>query len=156
MNTRSPEVPVASRRSLLSLLAGAFFVGSPPAAAAAVEAASAVKVVYHSDDVARATATVRMIQNHLKADPGARIVVVALNSGVEWLLKDRSDPRGNPYEPMVDDLATSGVTFRVCANTLEAMKIARDAIHPEAGIVPSGAAEIARLQHVEGYAYYKP
>lgn len=151
MNRRSPD---ATRRSLLALAAGATVVATH--SATAVEPSSAVKVVYHADDVARGIATIRMIQNHLKADPTARIVVVALLSGVEWLLKDRSDQRGNPYEPMVDDLAAAGVAFRVCANTLEYMKLSRDAVHPEATVVASGAAEISRLQHAEGYAYYKP
>lgn len=151
MDPRSPD---ATRRALIALAAGASVAVSGRATGA--EASAPVRVVYHADDLARGIATIRMIQNHLKADPTARIVVVALLSGVEWLLKDRSDPRGNPYEPMVDDLAAAGVAFRVCANTLDAMKLTRDAIHPEATVVPSGAAEIARLQHAEGYAYYKP
>lgn len=149
-----PRSPDATRRALIALATGASVLAAGRVRGAGP--ASAVKVVYHADDVARGIATIRMIQNHLKADPTARIVVVALLSGVEWLLKDRSDPRGNPYEPMVDDLAAAGVAFRVCANTLEYMKLSHDALHPEATVVPSGAAEIARLQHAEGYAYYKP
>lgn len=99
---------------------------------------------------------VRMLQNHLKADPQARIVVVALSAGVDFLLRDAKDGRGNPYEPMVDDLVMAGVSFRVCGNTLDFRQLPATAVHPEASVVTSGAAEIARLQVEQGHAYYKP
>jgi intracellular sulfur oxidation DsrE/DsrF family protein len=50
----------------------------------------------------------------------------------------------------------AGVSFQVCGNTLDARKIPVSAVHPEARVVVSGAAEIARLQVEEGHAYYKP
>ena len=43
-----------------------------------------------------------------------------------------------------------------CNNTLEGRKIDRKRILPEATVVPSGVAEVARLQSQEGYAYIKP
>jgi intracellular sulfur oxidation DsrE/DsrF family protein len=57
---------------------------------------------------------------------------------------------------MIDDRILAGVEFRVCENTLTSRGIARTKIHPEAIPVTSGAAEIARLQCDEGFAYYKP
>lgn len=124
--------------------------------ALAADAAAATRVVYHIDDSARAIAAIRNMTNHLKADPGVRIVVVALGQGVDFLLKNAKDARGNPYEPMIDDLISAGVEFRVCNNTLTTRQIDRARVHPDASLVESGAAEITRLQFSEGYAYFKP
>jgi intracellular sulfur oxidation DsrE/DsrF family protein len=124
--------------------------------AQAADAAAATRVVYHIDDSARAIPAIRNITNHLKADPGVRIVVVALGQGVDFLLKAAQDERGNPYEPMIDDLVMASVEFRVCNNTLTTRQIDRARVHPDARVVESGAAEIARLQFSQGYAYFKP
>jgi len=130
-------------------------LGSLPPSTAA-EAVHAPRVVYHLDDSARAIAAIRNLTNHLKATPGVKIVVVALGPGVDFLLRDAKDERGNPYEPMIDDLVMAGVGFRVCNNTLTARHIDPARVHPDATLVESGAAEIARLQYAEGYAYFKP
>ena len=45
--------------------------------------------------------------------------------------------------------------FRVCNNTLKSRHIDPKRVIPEATIVPSGVAEIARLEK-EGYVYLKP
>ena len=115
-----------------------------------------IRVVYHVDDSARAVPAIRNIGNHLKAAPDTQIVVVALGQGVDFLLRGAKDERGNPYEPMVDDLLLAGVDFRLCNNTLSARQIERDQVLADVGVVDSGVAEIARLQVREHYAYLKP
>ena len=123
----------------------------------AVGAGSAApRVVYHIDDTARAIPAIRNVTNHLKAVPTIKIVVVALGQGVDFLLNDAKDDRGNPYEPMIDDLILAGVEFRVCNNTLVGRQIDKGRLHPDAALVESGVAEITRLQLSEGYAYLKP
>ncbi|MFP5419220.1 MAG: DsrE family protein, partial [Gammaproteobacteria bacterium] len=62
----------------------------------------------------------------------------------------------NPYEPMVQGLKAKGIDFRVCNNTLVSRKIDPKTVLPEASIVPSGVAEIGRMQAKEGYVYLKP
>jgi len=57
---------------------------------------------------------------------------------------------------MVDDLSLKGVEFRVCNFTLTSRNIDRKLVHPEAKVVPSGVAEVARLQAREGFVYLKP
>ncbi len=113
-------------------------------------------VVYHIDGAAQALPAIRNISNHLKAVPTLTVVVVALAQGVDFLLKDAKDDRGNPYEPMIDDLLMAGVEFRVCNNTLVGRQIDKRRLHPDVAIVESGVAEITRLQLSEGYAYIKP
>ncbi|WP_334133900.1 DsrE family protein, partial [Tepidimonas sp.] len=53
-------------------------------------------------------------------------------------------------------LANRGVEFRVCNNTLVARKIDAAKLLPEAKIVPSGVAEVAKLQAREGFVYLRP
>ena len=57
---------------------------------------------------------------------------------------------------MVQTLKDKGVDFRVCNNTLASRKLDASAVIPEATVVPSGVAEIGRLQAKEGYVYLKP
>lgn len=136
----------------LPLLASACVTAAPPA----TESAGKARVVYHIDDSARAIAAIRNINNHLRAAPSTQIVVVALGHGIDFLLKDAKDDRGNPYEPMIDDLVQAGVAFRACNNSLAARQIPAGRLHPDVSIVESGVAEIGRLQFNEHYAYIKP
>jgi intracellular sulfur oxidation DsrE/DsrF family protein len=116
-----------------------------------------VKVVYHmNEDVERAPQMIRNIRNHLTADPKAKIVVVSHAAGINFLLKDKKDANGNPFEVAVQDLTMKGVEFRVCEFTLKSRNIDKSALIEDVKYVPSGVAEVARLQWQEGYAYLKP
>ena len=44
----------------------------------------------------------------------------------------------------------------MCNNTLVTRGIARDKVVLEATVVPSGVAEVAKLQAREGYVYLRP
>ena len=114
------------------------------------------KVVYHISDASNAMQALGNIRNHLNASPNASIVVVTHGAGIDFLLEDAKDKNGNPYDAVVQELANRKVQFRVCNNTLEGRKIDRKRVMPEAAVVPSGVAELARLQSQEGYAYIKP
>jgi intracellular sulfur oxidation DsrE/DsrF family protein len=114
------------------------------------------KVVYHINDSANAAALLRNVGNHLEVDPTARIVVVSHALGVDFLMENAKDKNGNPYNIPVENLAAKGVTFDVCEITLKGRNLKKDQFIPEAKFVPSGVAEIARLQSREGYAYLKP
>jgi intracellular sulfur oxidation DsrE/DsrF family protein len=48
------------------------------------------------------------------------------------------------------------VQFRVCNNTLVTRNVDPSKVVMEAKIVPSGVAEVARLQAKEGFVYLKP
>ena len=116
-----------------------------------------VKVVYHvSDGVDQATAALRNIRNHLSADPSAKISVVTHANGIDFLLDGAKDKNGNLFEPNVQELVKMGVDFRVCKITLERRMIDPKRVIEEAKLVPSGVAEVARLQAKEGYVYLRP
>ena len=115
------------------------------------------KVVYHLNaGLEQATNGLRNIRNHLEVNPQAKIVVVAHAQGVDYRRKDKKDANGNPHEVTVEDLKRQGVRFDVCEITLRNRKLSRAQFIEDATFVPSGVAEIARLQQREGYAYLRP
>lgn len=115
------------------------------------------KVVYHvNDSAAQAANALRNISNHLEVNPKAKIVVVTHAQGVDFLFDGAKDQRGNPYNIAVEQLKEQGVQFDVCLITLRNRSLDRNKFIPEAQFVPSGVAEITRLQQREGYAYLRP
>lgn len=116
-----------------------------------------IKVVYHlSEGVPQASRAIGNIRNHLAADPTAKIVVVTHGLGIDFLLDGATNQQDQPFAGSISDLANKGVEFRVCNNTLVARKIPSDKVVMEAKIVPSGVAEVARLQAKEGFVYLRP
>jgi len=115
------------------------------------------KVVYHvNDSKEQAANALRNINNHLEVNPKAKIVVVTHAQGVDFLFKEARDKNGNPYSVAVEELKERGVKFDVCEITLRNRKLDKSKFIPEAVFVPSGVAEITRLQQREGYAYLRP
>lgn len=116
-----------------------------------------VKVVYHvNTGVETAAAILNNISNELNASPTDKIVVVTHGAGIDFMLNDAKDSKGREFSGPVSALAARGVEFRVCDNTLHSRKIDASKLLMEAQVVPSGVAEVARLQAKEGYAYLKP
>lgn len=114
------------------------------------------KVVYHVNDSANATAALRNVGNHLDVNPAAQIIVVTHALGVDFLMDGAKDKNGNPYNILVESLAERGVVFNVCEITLKGRKLEKSQFISEARFVPSGVAEIAKLQYRGGFAYLKP
>ena len=115
------------------------------------------RVVYHFNaGLEQATNGLRNVRNHLEVNPQAKIIVVAHAQGVDFMMKDVKDKNGNPYQVIVEDLKNQGIRFDVCEITLRNRKLKKDQFIEEASYVPSGVAEIARLQQREGYAYLRP
>jgi len=147
---------VAITTGALALLGGCTSVGSTHSEAEAT-ASAPVKVVYHvNEGNAQALNALRNINNHLTADPTAKIVVVAHAAGINFLLDGAKDSNGAPFEPTVQQLKDKGVEFRVCRFTLTRNNIDPKKVLEEASLVPSGVAEISRLQAKEGFAYLRP
>lgn len=138
-----------------ALLLSAFVALSFPQAFAADD--DAVKVVYHmSEGIPQASRAINNIRNHLNADPKAKIVVVTHGLGIDFLLEGATNQMEQPFAGGIGELAARGVEFFVCNNTLVSRKIDANKLVMEAKIVPSGVAEVARLQAKEGYVYLRP
>ena len=129
------------------------------------------KVVYHInyDNPKQQAGALRNIQNHINA-VGAEnldLKVVLHGNGLALLLEPDSLAKlkkfkhANADETMtarIDSLKNQGVKFNVCANTVRGRKVDIEADLYNVDnddIVPSGVAEVARLQAM-GYAYIKP
>lgn len=124
-------------------------------AAVAVAPVPQEKVVYHINDASNARIAMRNIDNHIAAAPDAKIVVVTHGKGIDFLLNEAKDDKG-AYAPQVAALKEKGVEFRVCRNTLKGRNLGDEAAIMEAQVVPSGVAEIGKLQAKEGFVYLKP
>jgi intracellular sulfur oxidation DsrE/DsrF family protein len=116
-----------------------------------------IKTVYHvNTGVETASAILGNVRNHLNADPKAKITVVTHGPGIDFLLEGAKDSKGREFSGMVGELSGKGVQFRVCNNTLVTRNVDPSKVAMEAKIVPSGVAEVARLQAKEGFVYLKP
>jgi intracellular sulfur oxidation DsrE/DsrF family protein len=136
---------------LATVLAAALLTGTP-----AARADDVIKTVYHLADDRQATLAMNNISNHLTADPGVKIVVVALATGVRVFTFGAQDGSGRPFSEWVDQLAARGVQFRICENSMNAMRLSKSDLIDKVEIVASGVAEIARLEAREGYVYIRP
>ena len=113
-------------------------------------------VVYHiADSQTQALAGLRNLRNHLDADPTAKITVIAIAQGVDFLLEGAKDASGNPYVALVSALVARDVKFEICEITLANRNLKREQFVQEADFTPSGVVELTRLQH-QGYAYIRP
>lgn len=138
------------RRTVLKLLAAAMLAG--PAFAS-----EPVRVVYHlTEGLDQASRAMSNIRNHLRAEPDTKIVVVTNGDGVKFLLAGAKERNGRPFDAAVSALAAQGVEFRLCRNTLTAHEVPVSQVLPEAKLVASGVAEVARLQAREGFVYLRP
>jgi intracellular sulfur oxidation DsrE/DsrF family protein len=137
---------------MLKMFAALVFTGI-----CALAQAQDTKTVYHvNTGIESAAAILNNVQNHLNADPKAKIVVVTHGPGIDFLVQDAKDSKGREFSAGVSGLAGKGVEFRVCNNTLATRNIQPEKLLLETKIVPSGVAEVARLQSKEGFVYLKP
>jgi len=147
-------MPVRTRFLFLGLVA---LLLSVSLHAAGIRHAAPIKVVYHLDLDSKGTTTaLHQVKNQLAAAPDTRIVVVALGSSVRYLVKDAKTEGGYPFALMISDLQDRGVRFEACANTMATLGIKASQLDEGIHVVPSGMAEIARLQAREGYVYIRP
>ncbi len=155
-------------KAWLSVLVSAALLFS--AQAMAGERYGKQKVVYHInyDDPKTQAGALRNMQNHINAVGSENLdfKVVMHGKGLSLLLTPDAVTNtklkyGNASDQMqakIAGLKDQGVSFQVCANTLKGKKISyEDDLYDvdKADIVPSGVAELARLQ-TKGYTYIKP
>lgn len=123
----------------------------------AVFAAEPIKVVYHfTEGLEQSSRGLNNIRNHLQADPTAKIVVVSNGEGVATVMDGAKGKNNQPLRTMIKELSEKGVEFRACTNTLTSRDLDPAKVITEARLVPSGVAEVARLQSQEGFVYLKP
>ncbi len=118
------------------------------------------KVVYQNsgglpDDRAYFLRVLRNIGAHLTATEGnVEITLVSFSAGVKAFQQAKTDPE---LAKAIDAVREKKVRLLVCRNTMRALNLTVDDIYgiTEADIIPSGVAELARLQGL-GYVYIHP
>jgi intracellular sulfur oxidation DsrE/DsrF family protein len=119
------------------------------------------KVVYHNDGGGPDNATyfrrmLNNLRNHVAAvgKDHVEIRVVDHSDGIILLQTAATDEK---LAQLIDARKAEGVRFLVCQNTLDERKIDWHTLYgvKEEDIVPSGVAELARLEQM-GFAYIHP
>ena len=119
------------------------------------------KVVYHNDgggpdNASYFTRMLNSIHNHIEAvgKEHVEIRVVDHGSGLELFQLANTN---KDLASRLDDLRELGVRFLICANTLKERQIDWRSLYgvTQNDIVPSGAAELARLQGMS-FVYIHP
>lgn len=120
------------------------------------------KVVYHvatrgswRDRESEAWRLIAVLNNHIRAVEPAdlSVTVIFQGDGIDALKRAKGNPN---LAAAFDNLSKRGVSFRVCANTLEAYRLGLETLHgiKESDLVQAGVAELIHLQN-QGYAYIK-
>jgi intracellular sulfur oxidation DsrE/DsrF family protein len=118
------------------------------------------KVVYQNDsgwqdDRGYFERLLRNLAAHIAATDGkVEIRVVSFSAGVKLFQLAKTDAE---LAVSLDGLRSKGVRFLVCRNTLKGMNLRLEDLYrvQTTDIVPSGVAEIARLQGL-GFVYVHP
>ena len=76
-------------------------------------------------------------------------IVVVMNGGGIGMLKLES-----PVAQRIDEAKKAGVKFHVCEQTMVAQKVTKQDMLPQADYVPSGIADVVKLQS-QGWLYVK-
>ncbi len=127
------------------------------------------KVVYHvnTDDASTQASALGNVQNQINAvgKDNIEVKVVMHGDGISLLLEPdglegtkMKHANATPeIQAKISGLKDQGVKFEVCANTLKGREVPVDALYDvdQADIVPSGVAELSRLQQM-GFTYIKP
>ncbi len=147
---------------LIAALSAAFLLLAGPLLAQENNGYGKQKVVYHinyngGEDDRAYRGAMRNIQNHINAvgAENLEVRVVLHGNGLGLLMSARTDDK---LQTQVGGLKGQNVSFNVCNNTLKGRKISySDDLYDvwEEDIVPSGVAELSKLQQ-EGFTYIKP
>jgi hypothetical protein len=153
------------RKTSLVAVATAIALGGMIGAATIAQAADPSpgkhKVVYHinyagGEKSKLYEAAMTNVQNHISAVGADKvdIKVVMHGLGLDMLMDAKAN---DSLRTKINSLKNQQVAFQVCGIALERRKINYKDLYDvtEGDIVPSGVAEIAKLQH-QGYAYIKP
>jgi intracellular sulfur oxidation DsrE/DsrF family protein len=116
------------------------------------------KVVYHInyDNAKRQLAALRNIQNHINAVGAKNLDLRVVMHGKGYTLLQRAN-KDLALQDKIIKLKDQGVKFDMCANTMRGHKLKTSDLFglKKSDIVPSGVAEIAKLEQ-EGFAYIRP
>ncbi|CAN5357372.1 DsrE family protein [soil metagenome] len=100
-------------------------------------------------DSTEQASVVAQAANIRAAWPKAQIEIVCHSSGLDLLISNKTK-----VSKQVAELASQGVVFAACNNTMKRRKLTKEDLLPTAVVVPSAMIELVSKQE-EGWAYVK-
>ncbi len=104
---------------------------------------------YSVGDSLEQVSLIGQVGNIRAAWPNAQIEVVCHSTGLDLLITSKSK-----LGKSVADLASQGVVFAACSNTMRRRNIKKEDLLPAAVVVPSAMVELVSKQE-KGWAYLK-
>ena len=141
-----------AHRTLLTLLACLALI--TPMIADSGEA-SPPGIVFHVDSDQRMNRILRQIARHQAGNPTVPARVILIAEGVRPAMEGAVDANGGDYSAQMEQLLMSGVRIFACENTLTSFNLSSNDLALGIETVPSGVAELGRLQVKEGWGYIK-
>lgn len=112
-------------------------------------------IVFHVDTDEHMNRSLRQISRHLEGNPDIPIRVILIAGGVRPALEGAEDPNGGLYSAQIEQLLAQNVRIFACENTLTSFNHSADDLTFGIETVPSGVAELGRLQVKEHFGYIK-
>lgn len=112
-------------------------------------------IAIHIDTDAHMNRSLRQVSRHLEGNPDIPVHVILIAGGVRPALEGAQDPNGGLYSAQIEQLLARNVRIFACQNTLTSFNKSADDLTFGVETVPSGIAELGRLQAKEGFGYIK-
>lgn len=112
-------------------------------------------VAFHVDSDAHMNRMLRQVARHHAANPDIPVRVILIAEGVRAALEGAEDANGGSYSAQMEQLLAAGVRIFACENTLISFNWSAEDLAFGIETVPSGIAELGRLQVKEQWAYIK-
>ncbi len=112
-------------------------------------------IVFHVDSDQKMNRVLRQIARHQAGNPTVPARVILIAEGVRPAMEGAVDTNGGDYSAQMEQLLMSGVRIFACENTLTSFNLSKDDLALGIETVPSGVAELGRLQVSEGWGYIK-
>ena len=112
-------------------------------------------IAFHVDTDEHMNRSLRQISRHLEGNPDVPIRVILIAGGVQAALEGAKDPNGGLYSAQIEQLLAQNVRIFACENTLRSFNHSTNDLTFGIETVPSGIAELGRLQVKEQFGYIK-
>ena len=112
-------------------------------------------IVFHVDSDIKMNRVLRQIGRHHVANQGMPTRVILIAEGVKAALDNATDSSGGAYSAQMEQLIAAGIRILACETTLTSYDLSADDLALGVETIPSGVAELARLQVRHQWAYIK-
>ena len=112
-------------------------------------------VAFHVDSNAKMNRILRQVGRHHAANHAMPTRVIHIAEGVKAALDNATDSSGGAYSAQMEQLIAAGVRIFACETTLTSYGLNADDLALGIETIPSGVAELARLQVSHQWAYIK-